>query len=197
VPLQRAIQERRPVGSRDGGLQRRERLVGELDVPGVDQVLERQVTAPKPDAGRRPQVGRARDGHLDDRRGTFQHPVPEGGRRAGDHGRLPCPQPGGADPGLVGEPVTANQVHPRVQPLPLAVAHPAAHRAGRHPAIHGLGEGDHPGLTGQQVRQRHPPRISRGTPPPGPNGETRAANPVEIAGSGAGRPRVSALHHFC
>jgi len=181
VALQCAIEEHRPVGQRDRRLEGGQRRGGEPQVTVTDDVDRREVAAPHPHPGRAPWGPPARHRDLDGPRGPVQHPVPVGRRRAGHHRFLPGPQPRRADPHLVGEPVTRDQVHRRVQALPRAFPRPPLDRRRRHARVDGLPQGQHAALPADQVMQRHGASIDRHPLRPWPFGETRGGRPGVIS----------------
>jgi hypothetical protein len=173
VPLQGAVQEHRAVPKCHRGLQRGQRRVREPEIADADQVREAEVAAAEPGSALRSAGGTPRDRQVDDGRGPLEHPVPVRRSRPGHRRRLATrPQPGRPHPGLVAQPVPADQEHPREQALPVPVAHPAVHGGRGQAAAARLGEREHAGLPGEQLGQRHQLSIAPSPLAPRPNGET-------------------------
>jgi hypothetical protein len=189
VPLQRPVEERGAVRQRHRRLQRGEGLVGEPQIPGADQVGEREITAPEHDAGLRPQVRLPRHRHLDLGRRAIEHAVPEGRRRSRHRRRFTSgPQPRGANPDLVGPAVAADEVDRGMEPLPRPVPCPALHRVRGHPARHGLRRGDDACLAREETLKRHRASIRRDSRRRGRSAELVAM--ISICGAGAAPARL-------
>jgi hypothetical protein len=78
-----------------------------------------------------------------------------GGGSTGDRRLLACPQPGGSNARLVRHAVAADQVGRGVESRPGPLPDPPLNRGRRHPELDGLVQGEHPGLTGDEVVEGH------------------------------------------
>jgi hypothetical protein len=157
VLLEGAVEERRAVGQRDRGLQRREWGGGAPDTAGEHRVGGRQVAAADPDAGVAAQSEPARHGHLDPGGERRQHPVPPGRGRSRDHSAVAGPQAGGTDPAAVGEPLPRREEHARCHPPPPLVLGTPLQGSLRKTALGCLDRGDQSVLAGEQ-REEGPVR---------------------------------------
>jgi hypothetical protein len=173
VALQRAVEEDRSVGERHRGLQCGQRPGGEPQVAIADNIDRCEVPPPHLYAGRAPGRAPARDRELDGSRRPVQHAVPVGRRRPGHHRALAGPQRRRANPHLVREPVTREQIDRRVQAPPRPLPRSPLHRRRGHTAGDGLPQGEHTTLPADQVIQRHGASIDGRPPRPWPFGRTR------------------------
>jgi hypothetical protein len=100
-------------------------------------------------------LGVGGDGEVDDRGRVVDHAVPVRGGMAGDDAVRAAPEPCGADAGLGGVAVTADEVYAGVEAGPAALLDASLHGVRGHPGGRGLGEGDHTGLAGDHAFEGH------------------------------------------